>query len=239
MKPKVSVVIPVLNEEKNIGDCLDALSRQTYAPFEVILVDNRSTDHTVETAKKHAGKLALRVIREEQPGRGAARRRGFSEARGEVIFSTDADAVVPEDWISTILHVLEQDTKTVACCSGSRILDCSPRVNATYNIFHPVFMRTYRIVMGHYLLCGFSFAVRKEAYDNSGGFSAVIDGQEDVDLSRRINKMGRICYIPDCPVIFSGRRFRKGVARGCFDYILAYVNVMVLGKKTYKLSNVR
>src|SRR3989344_4845448 len=90
----ISIVIIAYNEKKDIASCLMAMSKQTYRePFEVIVVDNASTDHTPEIAQSFVERLPLRVIREEHKGRGAARARGFGEAKGEIILSTDEYAL--------------------------------------------------------------------------------------------------------------------------------------------------
>ncbi len=97
---RVSVVVPAYNEERYLGRCLAALARQTYPAdrFEVIVVDNGSTDATAELARRYG----VRVIAEPRKGVAYARQTGFEAARGEVIASTDADTVVPPFWVSRI-----------------------------------------------------------------------------------------------------------------------------------------
>ena len=99
----ISVVIPAYNEEENITKSLGAfLGQTTKLSYEIILVDNASTDKTVEIAAKYVGKLPLKIIKENKKGRGPARRAGFTKAKGDIIFSTDADAQVPPDWIEKL-----------------------------------------------------------------------------------------------------------------------------------------
>ena len=101
----LSVVIPAYNEEKRIGHCLKSVFNQTVKPYEVIVVDNNSTDRTVEIAREMGAKVVV------QPLQGAtyARNMGFDEAKGEVIARTDADTIVPNDWIEKYKEHFEED----------------------------------------------------------------------------------------------------------------------------------
>ncbi|OGY09045.1 MAG: hypothetical protein A2782_00975 [Candidatus Blackburnbacteria bacterium RIFCSPHIGHO2_01_FULL_43_15b] len=103
----VSVIIPAYNEEKLIGTCLDSLVEQTDANFEVVLVDNNSTDQTSAIAQQYAKKLNLTIVLEKRKGRGKARATGFLKARGQYLLSTDADTTVPPTWVETITRQLD------------------------------------------------------------------------------------------------------------------------------------
>jgi glycosyltransferase involved in cell wall biosynthesis len=153
----ISVVIPAHNEEKTIGRCLDAMTRQTTTkPFEVIVVNNASTDDTARIARQYKNKLHLRVIGERQKGRGAARRRGFACAKGSIILSTDADTVVPAGWIHRMAGYFADPT-VLAVTGTMRIDDCARLTNMLLNLLQPVAMVCYRVVFGHYWLSGFNF----------------------------------------------------------------------------------
>jgi len=84
----ISVVIPAWNEEREIERCLEGLFRQTHTAFEVIVVDNGSTDATASLAEE----WGVRVIEQSQHGIACARQTGFDAARGAIIASTDADS---------------------------------------------------------------------------------------------------------------------------------------------------
>lgn len=95
---KISVVVPAYNEEELIGQCLDALKRQTVKADEIIVVDNNSKDRTEKIAKKYG---AI-VVKEKRQGASYARNAGFNRATGDIILRTDADTVVPKNWIEKI-----------------------------------------------------------------------------------------------------------------------------------------
>lgn len=231
----VSVVIPAFNEEENIAACLDALVVQdTERPVEVIVVDNASTDKTSAIAKSYAKKIPhLKVILEKKRGRGAARCRGCKEATGDILFSTDADAIVPPNWISAMLRELERD-KHVACVTGlPMITDCEKMENAFFNAYVVLHMHAYRLIFGHFSISGFNFAMRRSVYDAIGGFNPEADAYEDLELSFAIHKkkLGKIKLVEEPRVIFSGRRFKKGFLRGGMDYFKTFTVKFVLKKE--------
>lgn len=218
----VSVVIPAYNEEKNIKNCLEAfLQQKTNYKFEIILVDNNSTDKTVEIAKEFENKLPLQIIKETKKGRGPARKKGFDEAKGDIILSTDADTIVPLDWVEKLTEKFKNE-RVIAVTGTSKINDCSQNTNTFYNIAQPLAMEVYQIIFRHYWLSGFNFGIRKEIYKKSGGFNGDINEQEDIDLSFKVRKLGKIIITKDTPVLCSGRRFRKNPISGSFIYLKSF-----------------
>ncbi len=238
-KIQVSVVIPAFNEEKYIGDTLNSLlksEQQTHITYEVILVDNNSSDKTQEVAQKFATGMNLRIIKEFSQGRGAARSRGFLEAKGDIILSADADTIFHKNWIEELTRSIKGDV--VAVSTSCKIVDSSSLNNAAFNFIQPILMILYRIFFGHFWLSGFSFGILKSVYEKSGGFDPSLQGQEDIDLSFRVAKLGKIKFI-NKPVIFSGRRFKKGILLGLLEYVKNFLEVFVLKKKNSILEDLR
>jgi glycosyltransferase involved in cell wall biosynthesis len=235
----ISIVIPAFNEERFLPACLESLLFQkTTRMFEVVVVDNGSTDGTVAAAKRFTSSLNLRVITEPRRGRGAARRTGFRAAAGEVIFSTDADTVLPANWIETMMTKLETST-AIAVAGPARINDCSSLVNFIFNLVQPASAIGYRLIFGHYWLPGFNFAIRREVYFAAGEFNSSMDALEDTDLARRVRAYGRIAFVPSALVIFSGRRFKSGLAGGLASYVRAFVSYYFFGTRRIAWPNIR
>lgn len=233
----ISVVIPAYNEEKNIDRCLEGLVRQvTNYPFEVILVDNASTDSTVGIARSFLDTLPLRIISEKEKGRGHARATGFRQARGDIILSTDADTVVPPWWIEKMVKPFT-DPQIAAVTGKGRMIDSSPVKNTLITYTWPLAMHMYALLHRHYWLTGFNFGIRKNIYERAGGFRHM-NGLEDVDLGFRVYKLGKIKYKPIW-VYMSGRRFDKGIMRGMSSYLKAYVDYTVRKKDDIYLSDIR
>ena len=92
--PKISVIIPVHNVEKYLGECLDSILGQTLKDIEVICVDDGSTDGSAKILEEYAARdVRVKVLRQDRSGAGTARNKGLAEARGEYLFFCDAD-----DW---------------------------------------------------------------------------------------------------------------------------------------------
>ena len=111
--PLVTVVIPAYNEEDNIIRTIDSLSRtKTQYPFEILVVDNNSSDRTQEILNK----LSVRSVFQPVQGWGAARQKGVDEARGKYILTGDADCLYPAAWVELMTKKLLE--KDVACVYG-------------------------------------------------------------------------------------------------------------------------
>lgn len=232
----ISIVIPAFNEEKYIEASLQSLVDQNTNNFEVILVDNNSTDNTVKIAEKFKDVLNLKIINEKKQGRGAARARGFQEAKGDIILSADADTIVYKDWIETLIKDLKGDI--VATTTSTQIHDCSKLTNLMFNFLQPQILIVYRLFSGHFWVNAYSFAILRSAYLKTGGFNPSLQAQEDVDLSFKIAKIGKVKLIRK-PVIFSGRRFKDGLFTGLFEYVRTFTDAFVLKKKYVFLDNPR
>lgn len=236
----ISIVIPAFNEEDNIIHCLNAFLKQTTKrQFEIILVDNASTDRTFEIAKQFANKLNINVISDPIKGRGHARYTGFKNALGNIILSSDADTIVPDEWIEKLASALANNPEIIAVTTPCKIIDCDEKTNRIFNRFQPFVMRIFSFFFGYYWLNGFSFGIRKDAYIKSGGFDLNLNAQEDIDLSFRVSKIGKILFLPNISVIFSGRRFKKGLIKGLWSYLSTFLNWYWGKKKNLQLDDVR
>jgi len=103
MKLKASIVIPVYNAERTLKNCLESVFNQTYTNYEVIVVNNNSTDKTDVIVKYFQKNYKFEYLFEKQRSRGAARQTGEKKARGDIILMTDSDCIVPKDWIENIV----------------------------------------------------------------------------------------------------------------------------------------
>ena len=107
----VSVIIPFYNAQETLGQCLEGLALQEVRPFEIILIDNGSTDQSLAVIRKAQQETGLPLVMasEVKRGPGPARNRGISLARGELVAFLDADCVAQPDWIRNIEAVFDQD----------------------------------------------------------------------------------------------------------------------------------
>jgi glycosyltransferase involved in cell wall biosynthesis len=105
----VSVVIPAFNSMQHIGEALDSIKAQTLTDFEVIVVDDGSSDATMVVAESYAGALDLQVIRQRNLGPAAARNTGIGAASGRYCAFLDADDIMLPERLVEQLALLESD----------------------------------------------------------------------------------------------------------------------------------
>jgi glycosyltransferase involved in cell wall biosynthesis len=133
---KLSLIIPVYNEERHIGACLDAVALQTIPPLEVIIVDNNCTDRTLEIAQKYD---FVRVINQPKQGRGYARSAGFNAAKGDILGRIDADSRISKNWVERAIEMFESDSD-LAGLTGIARADIIP---GTHRIKSKLISRCY------------------------------------------------------------------------------------------------
>lgn len=217
---RFSFVIPALNEEKLIGNCIDSITPQLLKEDEIIVVDNGSRDKTAQIAKK----LGCRVVGEKEKGIGPARNRGAKEARGEIICFVDADGVLSKNWLLEARKSLKG--KDVVVVDGLIIF-------AHKNVFKLIFYNIYTLLVylglilsglllkKHYFT-GNNMAIRKDIFKKLGGFEPVVS--EQLYLSKKFwnLKKGRGVLNPKMVIYQSSRGFdRAGYVRTIVFWAIA------------------
>ena len=102
--PLVTIIVPAYNEADDIAATLDRLTRLDYPAIEIVLIDDASTDETVAIAEGFAGKINLRILRQEaNRGVAAARNVGLRQAHGEIVIILNADVLLPADFVRRIV----------------------------------------------------------------------------------------------------------------------------------------
>jgi cellulose synthase/poly-beta-1,6-N-acetylglucosamine synthase-like glycosyltransferase len=224
-KTAISVVVPAWNEEKTIYKTFYSLSRQqTKVPFEVVLVDNNCTDNTVNIVKSFNQSITnLRVIYEKTQGIGAARNSGFYSAISELIASTDADTIVPENWISKIYGRFWDDKNLAALVGIFSFFSKGDIFNSATRYIEITTDYLHKLMIGSFAFRGANFAIRKTFWEEAGGFNPKISALEDVELSLRVGEIGKIVYLPDLTVSTTYRRFEGRFLRQLLIRTTAYI----------------
>jgi glycosyltransferase involved in cell wall biosynthesis len=209
----VSVVIPAYNEENYLGACLEAVLAQSVSSslYEVVVVDNASTDRTARLARRRG----VRVVHEAHKGYVHALRRGIASSTGELFAFTDADCLVPPDWIARLVADFAAAPPQVVAVGGRL---------AFYDL-DPLLERVTRFILARAgTLPGGNMAIRREALERMGGIDPRINLSLDYWITLRLKQVGRISIDPGLVVLTSARRFH-----GAFGSQLKYpVNVLAL-----------
>ena len=224
---KISVVIPAYNEESFLPIVLASLRKQTFShPFEIIVVDNNSTDNTANIAKKYGA----RVVFERKRGYAHACNAGFASAKGEIIARADADYLQPKDWLEKIDKAFEKDTDLIALGGPTYPLESKFWENLVYYPTIVLWMYTLKLLGRGFLFP--NMAVRTSVYKKCGGFNTDLAFGEDVDICLRLKKMGKIRFILS---IYNYSSVRRLCSLGFYDYVIKYTignQLLVwLGKK--------
>lgn len=121
---KISVMIPVYNGEKTLEKCLSSVINQKYPNYEVIVVDNNSTDKTKEIINKYStSNKNIKYIFEKKQGRGSARNAGINNSTGEIIVMTDSDCIVPINWLEEITKPIREESEQMVMGLEENILN--------------------------------------------------------------------------------------------------------------------
>lgn len=121
MRPLVSVIIPTYNNERQLPRCIDSLLAQTYGNFELIAVDDGSTDGSGSVLDAYAERDArIRVIHRKNGGVSSARNVGIDDAKGEYVTFVDGDDAVDPSYIEYLAGALRQDGTAISSCIISR-----------------------------------------------------------------------------------------------------------------------
>lgn len=116
----ISVIIPTYQHADTIGHCLESVLRQTKPAYEIIVVDDGSTDDTDRVLKVFESVPNLRVIRQENQGSNPARNRGWKEAKGDRVIFLDADVVMQPNMLEDLSQALDEHPEASYAYSGFR-----------------------------------------------------------------------------------------------------------------------
>jgi len=221
----ISVVIPTLNEEKYIEPTLRALKNQDYnGKYEIIVADSCSKDKTMRIAKKYADK----IIKVKKRSIGAGRNAGAEVAKGDIFVFIDADTIVLPNTISELVRPFK-NKKVVGTTCPVITLSADIRDFMTYWGYNQ-FVKT-SIEVKKPQIAGMCCMYRKDVFEKIGGFDEKLKMFEDLDLSKRIAKHGKIVFVEKTLVLTSPRRMKAwGRTKGPSKYISYYLNYVLTGK---------
>jgi len=235
----ISFIIPAFNEEKTISSTLESISNQrALADFEILVVDNGSTDNTAKVAASHPRTKVIKYTAMKGPA--ATRNEGARHAKGEILVFFDADVIVPQDWPQKMLEIFQKNPKMVAVSGPYKYLEFNLIQRLLEKIAYWLFLFPIGFVLrkakvGTVMLGG-NLVVKKWAFDKIGGFDAKIKFYGDeANLSRRLIKIGDITFRRKLWVVSSARRFLKeGFAKTQWLYTKNFFSELLFHKVATK-----
>lgn len=196
----ISVVIPVYNAANTLKSCLENLFKNNYKNYEVIVVNDDSTDNSLDIAKTYHCNI---VTFPERRGPAFARDRGVLKASGEIVAFLDADCIVPDDWLAEINNRLKEDMLGI----GGRYLfpkeigDISLLFMAYWDLKNILYERPFPLVSFSGGNCAFwkaAFTRERKKYELL--YSSRRVGGDDTIMCHELRKFGKLIYDPGLAV---------------------------------------
>jgi glycosyltransferase involved in cell wall biosynthesis len=209
----ISVVVPFHNAAKYIERCVMALISQTYpsSAYEIIMVDNNSTDNSADFVRKHP---QIKLLSETKKGSYAARNQGVAESRGEIIAFTDSDCEPASKWLDKISEALH--TPGAGLIQGGRLYTTKSRGMLLLEAYESerAFYTFSGKADGLYYGYTNNMAVRRDIFDRCGPFLEVMRGADSIFVNRVID-----CYSPDIIRYVPDAVIRHLEITGAQDYL--------------------
>ncbi len=206
----LSLIIPVYNEGRYIKECLDAISQQTIAPDEVLVIDNNTTDDSIKIAMTYP---FVTVIKEKKQSLIAARNRGFNSAKSDILARIDADTRLFPDWIQRVKQDFLEDSQlggvTGLGVNYHRSIYSIPAVSKMFARFYFWHIRGY---LGVDVLWGANMAIRRTAWNQVKNDTCPRDHivHEDQDISILLaSKGGKVSLDSALIVKFDGSALQE------------------------------
>lgn len=233
----ISVVIPLYNKEKSIASTLRTVLNQTFSDYEIVIVNDGSTDGSVEEIEKVQDDR-IRLVHQPNAGVSAARNRGIEEAKGDLIAFLDADDEWKPEYLATQYHLFQKYPECSVFACNYEFRDVSGKVTPT--LIHKLpFVGEDGILSNYFEVASSSHPplwtsavmVKKQAMQAIGGFPLGIKSGEDLLTWARLAVNGMIAYSkrPLAVFIFDERIFNADQKQRMPE------SVDVVGNELFKL----
>ena len=214
---KLSIIIPSLNEEKNLPELLDSIKKQSFSDYEIILADAGSKDKTVSIAKKYGCK----IVQGGLPAKG--RNEGAKIAKGKLFLFLDADMVLHPSFLEKLIDQFEKKKLDVASCS----IYPNKKVDKIFHLSYNLWAKLLEDVVPH---ASEVILIKREVHKIIRGFDKDIKIAEDHSYARKAAKYGKFGFLLRTTAATSSRRFdRDGRAKTYLKFVLAGVYMFFLG----------
>lgn len=232
VKPRFSIVIPTLNEEKFLPKLLTSLTRQTVKSFEVIVVDGHSKDKTVEKAKQYSSKIPLRIIECDTAGVSKQRNIGVKAAKADWLVLIDADSVLLSNFIERIGKYIDRTRVKFFTTWLKADRDDPVHAIAAFVVNSSI---EAGILVKQPWAPGPLTIVQKDVFNMVGGYDESVTYGEDHEIGVAIQKKGiALKMLREVLYVYSFRRFRKEKTLEILNRTLLSTLAVVFTKKGLK-----
>lgn len=246
-KPLVSICIPAYNSARFIARTINSALNQTYENIEVVVVDDKSSDDTVEVVRAIGDTRVRLICNEENLGMTGNWNRCINEALGEYIKLIPADDVVYDTCVEKSVAILEKNTDVSLVIVGTDLINNEDKIIGAYahwpkeGIFDGKKIAKKSVMLNNFFGNPVCALFRKEDFVKSGGFDEDIPYILDFDLWLSLSSFGKVAVIKEK---LSGFRVRKDsntgklTGKGSRDYTAEHVRLLDkhIAKKSFKMN---
>lgn len=234
-----SVIIPVYNRPDEVRELIDSLTGQTYTHFEVIIVEDGSTNRCEEVVRAYQNRLDIRYFYKENSGQGFSRNYGFSRAKGDYYIVFDSDCIIPEYYFERVEKSL--NTRFLDAFGGPdkahpAFNDLQKAISYSMtSLFTTGGIRGAKKHVGQFHPRSFNMGISKEVYEKTEGYIITRMG-EDIEFSIRIHALGfKIGLIHDAYVYHKRRTSLKQFYKQLHFFGRARINVFRFFRSEIKI----
>ncbi|HJC98325.1 MAG TPA: glycosyltransferase [Candidatus Phocaeicola merdavium] len=239
---RYSLIIPVYNRPDEVDELLESLTRQHFQDFEVLVVEDGSSVPCESVVDRYATSLDIHYLKKANSGPGQTRNFGAERSRGEYLLILDSDCVLPPNYLDAIEAELQKEPAD-AFGGPDRAHESFTRVQKAINYAMTSFFTTGGIrggkkKMDKFYPRSFNMGIRREIYQDLGGFSKMRFG-EDIDFSIRIFKAGYRCRLfPDAWVWHKRRTDWRKFFKQVYNSGIARINLYKKYPESLKLVHI-
>jgi len=190
--PMISIIVPAFNEERTIKKCIMSLLDLNYPTYEIIVIDDGSTDRTFEVVKTFNSPL-INLVHQQNQGKPNALNNGIRLSKGEIIVTVDADTIVQQESLTRIANRFASDHQIGAVAGNIKVIQASGLLNTLQSAEYTVGINLNRKTQSMFgcvmVVPGPIAAMKKEAIQQVGLFSDDTFA-EDFDVTMKLLKAG-------------------------------------------------
>lgn len=237
--PFFSIIIPVYNRPEEVDELLESLSEQTYLDFEVLLIEDGSTEKCNLVAEKYKDDINIRYYYKENSGRSETRNYGMENAEGDYFVFFDSDCVIPPFYFEKIKKTLDSnytDSYGGPDKADESFTDLQKAISFSMTSFLTTggIRGSKGVKMEKFVPRTFNMGFSKEVYEKVGGFKDMFG--EDIDLSLRIRDNGYTCQLISDAYVYHKRRVDlRSFYRQVHVFGMARISLYLLHPSSLKL----
>ncbi len=207
--PSYSIIIPVYNRPAEIDELLDSLTKQTFKDFEVLIIEDGSSEKCEAVVSGFKESLDIKYFFKENTGQGFSRNYGFERANGDWLLVFDSDCLIPQDYLQLVDSYLK--THELDAFGGpDKAAESFTPVQKAISYSMTSFLTTGGIrgkktKVGAFHPRSFNMGIRREVFKKTGGYKITRKG-EDIEFSIRIAEQGYIVGLIPEAFVYHKRR---------------------------------